>query len=437
MRFRRQHYAEDIAPGDRLFAMVPEAAAFSKGVALNNDAQAATPLENGASVGIASVFSRGMFIERRLNATTGTVELWKCDWENAPDALARKVTIERIGEERKAVADDPSLILTRASAICWSYGRTLGNLAVFDQSMLGAFRNDVGEDAVLPCDIVEAGKFRHGPPRWWCRTHQVHWGTKADLASFDVTGQMLCANHAQKMSYVVSPFTVDLTKFAEVGVWCSMPAALSTWAIRSRPPRIHVHVRKNAGGTKEVDRDFHAIALDYQPSLGMFEANVTRVNITPPAAFEFVNALESGRELDCIDCNYCGYPHLDLGSFAAKPHKKHFCANCGRDSIISSKKIISTPLKRVHDAFMNAVGFEVPARKINLDDYSNCNYALWSSTPAIVWTATRPQQKGIHVHVHAPSGERIIDDTYGEVLLGGRPLIREDLLTMMVERTIV
>lgn len=115
-----------------------------------------------------------MFIERRLNPTTNAVELWKCDWENAPGVIARKVVIEKIGEERKALVDDPSVILTRSAAICWSYGRTLGNLAVFDQSILGAFPDKVGSDAVLPCDIVEAGKFRNGPPRWWCRTHQLH-----------------------------------------------------------------------------------------------------------------------------------------------------------------------------------------------------------------------------------------------------------------------
>ena len=378
-----------------------------------------------------------MFIERRLNPTTQAVELWKCDWENEPGVPARKVLIEKIDDERKAVIDDPSVILTRSAAICWSYGRTLGNLAVFDQSILGAFPELVGADAVLPCDIVEAGRFRNGPPRWWCRTHQLHWGTKADLASYEATREMRCANQLQRMNYVVAPFTIDMTQFAEVGIWCSMPAAISTWEIRPRPPRIHVHVRELAGGAKQVDRDFQAIALDYQPALGMFEAPVTRVNVTPPAAYEFVRALEDGRELDCIDCTYCGYPHLDLGSFALKPHKKHFCANCGRDSIISKAKIVSTPLKPLHDTFMTAVGFEMPERTINLDEYPDCNYALWASTPAILWTAKRPQEKGIHVHVHRPSGERFVDDTYGEVILDGKALVRDNLLALMVERTIV
>jgi hypothetical protein len=271
--------------------------------------------------------------------------------------------IEKIGEECRAIIDDPSVILTRSAAICWSYGRTLGNLAVFDQPILGAFPERVGADAILPCDIVEAGRFRNGPPRWWCHTHQLHWSTKADLASYETTGEMRCANQAQKMNYVVAPFTLNMTQFAEVGIWCSMPAAVSTWDIRPLPPRIHVHVRELAAGEKQVDRDFQAIALDCQPSLGMFEAPITRVNVTPPAAYEFVRALEDGRELDCIDCTYCGYPYLDLGSFALKPHKKHFCANCGRDSIISKTKIVSTPLKPLRDSFMTAVGFENPGAR--------------------------------------------------------------------------
>lgn len=377
-----------------------------------------------------------MFIERRLNTTTRVVELWECDWENVPGQPARKVALAKIRDERTAVVDDPMVTLKQASAICWSYGRTLGNIAVFDQVVLGSFPAEQGADALLPCDIVDAGKFRHGVDRWWCRTHQSHWGTKGDIESYRASGKMTCANRDQKMSYVVSPHTIDMSEFAEVGIWCSMPAAISTWEIRPRVPRIHVHVRPEAGGTKTVDRDFSAIALDYSAKLGMFGADITRVNITPPAAYEFVRGLEDGRSMDCINCSNCGYPHLDLGDFARKPHRKHFCANCGRDSTWSKVEIVSTPLKPLHDTFMTAVGAETPNRTIDLADYEGCNYAMWASTPAVLWTATRPQEVGIHVHVH-DGQQRVVDETFGEVILNGRLLKREDLLALMIERTIV
>lgn len=121
-----------------------------------------------------------------------------------------------------------------------------------------------------------------------------------------------------------------------------MPAAISTWDIKKRPPRIHVHVRPKANGPKSIDRDYQAVSLRYSSLEGLFGAQeITRVNITPPAAFEFVSALERGAAMDCINCSHCGYPHLDLGEFARKPHRKHFCGNCGRDSTWSKTEIIS------------------------------------------------------------------------------------------------
>jgi hypothetical protein len=326
--------------------------------------------------------------------------------------------------------------MSQAPAICWSYGRTLGNIAVYSQSMLGSFSSNAGDDALLPCDFVHAGKFRHGADRWWCRTHQSHWGTIADYASYERSRAMTCANREQRMNYVVGPFEINPDGYAEVGIWCSMPAALSTLPIAARPPKIHVHVRSEAGGKKTIDRDFHAIAILHSEDLALFgSVDITRVNITPPAAFEFVRGLELGREMDCVNCSHCGYPHLDLGDFAHRPHRKHFCANCGRDSTWSSTAIVSTPLKPLHDQFSQASKYEEPARSLDLDEYAGLNYTVWASTPAILWTANRPQEKGIHVHVHNGS-KRIVDETYSQVLLHGKRLSRSELLQEMMKRTI-
>ena len=146
--------------------------------------------------------------------------------------------------------------------------------------------------------------------------------------------------------------------------------------------------------------------------------------------------MEFDRELSCINCSNCGYPHLDLGDFADKPHRKHVCGNCGRDSTWSTTPIVSTPLKPLHDEFAKDLRYETPSRTINLDDYAGCSYTVWASTPAIVWTAARPQEFGIHVHVH-DGIRRIIDETFGKVFLNGRPLERSALIAAMIEKTIV
>jgi len=376
-----------------------------------------------------------MFIERRINSTTKVVELWKCEWENHAGQPAKKVYVEKVGDEQ-SVKPDGQDAMSQAPAICWSYGRTLGNIAVFSQSVLGSFSASFGDDAVLPCDFVNAGKFRHGADRWWCRTHQAHWGTKADHESYARLGQMTCANHDQKMNYVVGPYELQVNGLPEAGVWCSMPAALSTQPILESPPKIHVHVRETDGGKKMIDRDFSAIAMLYSQSSGLFgDLDITRVNITPPAAYEFVRALELGREMGCVNCSHCGYPHLDLGDFAETPHRKHFCANCGRDSTWSKTAIVSTPLKPLHDQFPQASHYVEPDRSINLDDFPGSNYTVWASTPAILWTAKRPQEKGIHVHVH-DGVRRCVDDTFSEVFLEGRRLVRSELIERMMSRTI-
>jgi hypothetical protein len=265
-----------------------------------------------------------MFVERRINPSDGAVELWRCQWENHDGGSARKVYLSKICDE-VAFSQNAEGGLSETAAICWSYGRTLGNIAVVSTSMLGHFPSKSGQDAILPCDFVHAGKFRHGAERLWCRTHQTHWGIKADLESYDKLGEMRCANHTQTMNYVVSPFTININQHAEVGIWCSMPAALSTAEIKPRPPKIHVHIRENVAESKKVDKDFSAISTLYSTKLGLFgNAEITRVNITPPAAFDYLRGVEFGRKMACINCSTCGYPHLDLGDFAETPHRKHF-----------------------------------------------------------------------------------------------------------------
>ena len=376
-----------------------------------------------------------MFIERKINPLDNTVELWKCEWENHGDAPAKKKFIEKVGEERPLVPEDKSVL--NKAPICWSYGQTLGNTAVFSPSILESFPATSGSDAVLPCEFVYAGKFRHGVDRWWCRTHQIHWGTKADHEAYDRAGVMICANHTQPMNYVVDPFKINVDDYAEVGIWCSLPAALSTQPVKPRPPKIHVHLRLEPGGVKKVDRDFAATSLVYKENLGLFgNSELTRVNVTPPAAFEFLCALEFGRETSCINCPACGCPHLDLGDFGRKAHRKHFCGNCGRDSNWSKDPIVSTPLKPLHDQLNRSGLPQKPATVLNLDEYAGCEYSIWASTPAVLWTAERVQQEGIHVHVH-DGHQRIIDETFGDVVLNGNQLKRDELLQTMIARTTV
>lgn len=375
-----------------------------------------------------------MFYSRRLNHGTGIIEVWECEWSDPGTGMAKKQFIRKHCDEGQVESIPENY--SAASAICWAPGRTIGNIAVNSEEVFGSFEGKAGENATLPCHIIPCGKFRNGAPRWYCKTHQIHWGVKADLAAVPVSGEITCSNHLMPMSYVVNPFTVEFNDFEEIGVWCSLPPAMSSEPIAACSPKIHVHKRFTGAQKKVLDRDFDAIVCSYNEDLGLFASSeITQIQITPPAAFEFVMSIEEGRTVDCVNCNRCGYPHLDLGSFARTPHAKHFCGNCGNDSIWSDGKIVSSPLRPLHDQFNNSNTYVVPDRELNLDQYEGLRYEMWSSTPAVLWTADRPQEKGIHVHVYQ-GDRRIVDDTFGNVISGGRALERQALWQAMTENTI-
>jgi hypothetical protein len=376
-----------------------------------------------------------MEIERSVDGH-GRIEMWAYEWDMSYSP-ARKVNRRFIGHEQPVSTADARGAV-EVDAICWSYGRTLGNITVSNEELLGTFPGAQGEDATLACDIVAAGKMRNGKERWWCRTHQSHWGRNADISDAATNGSMRCSNHAQPMSYVVAPQHIDIAAHAEVGIWCSMPPAV-THRGRSEPrrPKIHVHVRDVPGQTKVIDQDFAALSLHYRSEDNLFGSlEITKVHLTPPSALEFVLALESGRAMGCINCRDCGYPHLDLGDFARTPHSKHLCGNCGRDNTWSREPIASTPLMPLHEQFNRANEYEDVETELNLDDFEGLSFQVWASTPAILWTAERPQERGIHVHVYR-DGEYLIDDTFGTVIHEGRKLERSALFDAMVEATVI
>lgn len=377
-----------------------------------------------------------MFYSRRLNRETGRVEVWECEWSNPDTGMARKEFIRKHGDEEQVEFEHEQY--SAATAVCWAPGRTIGNIAVSSEEVFGQFEGSSGTDAILPCQIVPCGKFRNGAQRWYCKTHQIHWGTKADIAALPDSGEVRCSNHLMEMSYVVDPLEVEFNSYEEIGIWCSLPPAISSRKTSKRPPKIHVHKRFSGAERKVLDRDFDAIVCSYNQDAGLFiSTQITRIQVTPPAAFEFVRSLELGYETSCVNCKKCGYPHLDLGDFARTPHAKHFCGNCGNDSIWSREKIVSTPLKPLHDQFNHSNTYVTPDRKLNLDDFPDQHYEVWSSTPAVLWTADRPQKRGIHVHIYEGDGRRrIVDDTFGEVVFKGQVLDRNLLWQRMTENTL-
>jgi urease beta subunit len=70
-----------------------------------------------------------------------------------------------------------------------------------------------------------------------------------------------------------------------------------------------------------------------------------------------------------------------------------------------------------------------------MDEYTGLKFEVWSSTPAVLWTADRPQELGIHVHIYE-KGRRLVDDTFGRVIYQGQELDRKILWQEMAKNTI-
>ena len=102
-----------------------------------------------------------MFIERRLNPTTNQVELWNCQWEYVAGAPARKVLLNKVADEQPLKPEGNSW--SQAQAICWAYGRTLGNIAVFAPAVLGDFPAKLGDDACCPATSLTRGSSGMAP----------------------------------------------------------------------------------------------------------------------------------------------------------------------------------------------------------------------------------------------------------------------------------
>ncbi len=214
------------------------------------------------------------------------------------------------------------------AGICWPHGGTVGHLSVTTKQIVGNFPARQGDDAIVQCQLVPAGKYRNGAARAWCRTHQHYWGVKTDLAALAASGIRRCACHAQTMGYVLDPLVLDMRHYASVVLACDRND-------------IRVQATPQLQGEAALDAVVPALAI--VPDAPLFgDPAIIQVNITPPALAALAAA--GNVATGCITCARCGHPHLDLGAFASTAHKRHYCGNCGHDATHSGAALVSNPL---------------------------------------------------------------------------------------------
>lgn len=220
--------------------------------------------------------------------------------------------------------------------ICWPLHATVGHIAVTTTHITGHFNAGTGLDAIVVCDLVPAGKYRNGAPRQWCRTHQMYWGTQADLADQNFSGLTRCRHHASPMGYVLYPEIYDPSTYH---------GAVLT---QDEEGLLVLRARADDGGAL-LARKAMALAIDCRALPGLFHADIVQINLTPPAVQGYLAARQAGAPLGCIDCPRCHHPHLDLAEFAQEPHQRHYCGHCGHSATHSKTEMVSNPLARLHD----------------------------------------------------------------------------------------
>jgi transposase-like protein len=279
----------------------------------------------------------------------------------------------------------------------------------------------------MNCNIVPVGRRRDGGTRYWCVAHHANATAKYGKPAT----KCVAADDTQ----VGPEESLDLDLSAYLGgiaLWGSVPAVYDTTE-KSADRGIHVHARAIKGGEKVIDRTYRKLRIPLTKDLisdGWAEVDeIDAINFMVSSVFGF--------ETITVNCPHCGFAHLDRDWFAVHPHRRHQCHGCGKqfsDSTVG----IGNPLATLREMLRLPKAKLKPARKkalIKQTDFPG-GLQIWGSNPAIMWTADRDEEDGIHVHAFANVHEELpsgLDDTFAEVVIDGISLNAVHTRTYMAQ----
>ena len=213
-----------------------------------------------------------------------------------------------------------------------------------------------------------------------------------------------------------------------VALWGAVPAIYDT----TRLPMdrgIHVHARPTPGADKDLDRTYRAVRLSGSrlPKRGVVVHEIDAIYYMVTSLF--------GYPMSYVRCTHCGWPHLDRDFFSVHPHHRHLCAGCGKH-FCDSVNGIGNPIIGVRQACGVKEHQTTPSQEaldIRQADYPG-GIQIWGSNPAFLWTGSKAEAEGIHVHAFL-DGEKVpeLDETYGEVIIDGVRLDPEMVRLLMAQ----
>lgn len=279
------------------------------------------------------------------------------------------------------------------------------------------------------CRIEQVGRARNGRPRWWC---PVHGGNATGP-----NGMQLEACDAISVDADLEGcLDLDPAEYAGgVAVWAALKPIFDTTG-RAPEVGIHVHARQVAGMGKQIDATYPAVAVHCRSDL--FGARPLLVSRQAAVSYYFSRFMD--RQVKHLTCPHCAEVHLDAGRFAIHPHRKHLCQACGR-LFQDHEAAVSNPVAFIREALGDLDAGRQPVRASESLDIRQTEYPggiqIWASNPAILWTAPRPEQEGIHVHLFSGRhGLPVKDETFDGVRIDGVALDDGMVRYLMAQRAL-
>jgi transposase-like protein len=257
------------------------------------------------------------------------------------------------------------------------------------------------------CRIEQVGKQRNGKPRFWCSVHHASATGRYGARLSTCEGAYRDSNRGKALE--LNPYDYP----GGVALWGAVPAVYDTTNLAPELG-IHVHARNESASVKEIDDTFEAVTICCQRDL----LDQSRAVITREAAVSYYITRFLKRDITHLFCPHCSELHLDSNFFAVKPHRRHLCHGCGR-YFQDDRKAVANPIHLIRAKFSLFQNDRAPVRAPRTLHLCQKDFLggiqVWASNPALLWTAERPEEEGLHIHAFDERGEYMIDETYASV----------------------
>ena len=307
---------------------------------------------------------------------------------------------------------------------------------------------------MIACVIRPVGRRRDGASRSWCMAHRANATGKHGIQ----LARCVAADRAPLRGADV--LDLEIAKYlGGVSVTALFPPVYDTTGlladrgihVRARPADIERAGRGNGNdsggiscsirggdssdGGDALDRVSEAVRVVDPAKLPHAESLL----ISAMDAIYYRVAESLDRNVIYLECTYCKYPHLDEDWYGVHAHRSHLCSGCGKH-FRASIGGIGNPVAKVVDAYGASGARRARAADSELvicqSDYPG-GIRIWGSNPALLWTATEPEEIGIRVQAFDGNARTPrIDARFARVQVDGIALDREWLNLLMAQRAL-